>query len=165
MTATLNFSFQKEEIIMSEKSQEKNMRKLADLLSYDLGYIWGEKERGPNGDKKVFLNTGKAFLRALAKDLGLRDVKVCDNPGGIAVSGECSLIGMWDAGGIYIMLSQPCYDRERVLLYRTVRHKSDYTGGKNHFLTRSDLAQMKYGQLIEIFSSLKKEGASYERAA
>ena len=35
---------------MSHKSQEKNMRKLAELLSQDLGYIWGEKESGPKAD-------------------------------------------------------------------------------------------------------------------
>ena len=83
---------------MSVQSQEKNMRKLADLLSRDLGYIWGERERGPNGDKKVFLNTGKAFLRALAKDLGLKEYNVSTDPGGIAVSGNCSLMVMWDGG-------------------------------------------------------------------
>ena len=43
---------------MSEKSQEKNVRKLAGLLDRDLSYIWGEKESGSNGDKKIFLNTG-----------------------------------------------------------------------------------------------------------
>lgn len=47
---------------MSVQSQEKNMRKLAELLSHDLGYIWGERESGPNGDKKTFLKTGKTFL-------------------------------------------------------------------------------------------------------
>ena len=53
-------------------------------------YAYGDKERGPNGRKKNFLNTGKAFLRALAKDLGLRDALVSANEGGIAVSGECN---------------------------------------------------------------------------
>ncbi len=79
---------------MSVQSQEKNMRKLANLLSRDLSYIWGERESGPKGDKKVFLNTGKTFLRALAKDLGLKEYNVSANPGGIAVSGDCSLIGV-----------------------------------------------------------------------
>ena len=56
---------------MSVKSQENNMRRLAALLGQDLSYIFGEKESGPNGSKKTFLNVGKVFLRALAKDLGL----------------------------------------------------------------------------------------------
>lgn len=37
---------------MSIQSQENRMRKLARLLSSDLGYIWGERESGPNGAKK-----------------------------------------------------------------------------------------------------------------
>lgn len=150
---------------MSEKSQEKNMRRLADLLSRDLSYIWGEKESGPNGDKKVFLNTGKTFLRALAKDLGLRDVKVTANPGGIAVSGSCSLIGMWEDNGIYIQISQSCLGGNYTVLYRTVCHSRDYTGGQNRWLTRDDLAEKSYGQLLEVFSALRAGGMSYERAA
>ena len=59
-------------IAMSMKSQGSNMWRLSVLLSHELGYAYGDKERGPNGRKKIFLNTGKAFLRALAKDLGLR---------------------------------------------------------------------------------------------
>ena len=150
---------------MSEKSQEKNMRRLADLLSRDLSYIWGEKESGPNGDKKVCLNTGKTFLRALAKDLGLRDIKVTANPGGIAVSGSCSLIGMWGDNGIYVQIGQPCLGGDYVVLYRTVRHSRDYTGGQNHWLTQDDLAKKSYGQLLEVFSGLRAGGTSYERAA
>lgn len=150
---------------MSEKSQEKNMRKLAELLSHDLGYIWGEKEGGPNGDKKVFLNTGKAFLRALAKDLGLRNVKITASPGGIAISGSCSLIGMWTDNGIHIQLSQSCFGVDYDVLYRTTQHSRDYTGGQNHWLTRRDLAQMSYVQLLNTFLALRKGGASHERAA
>ncbi len=150
---------------MSVKSQEKNMQRLAELLGRDLSYIWGEKESGPNGDKKVFLNTGKTFLRALAKDLELREVRVTSNAGGIAVSGECSLIGVWESGGIYIQLSQPCCDRERVLLYRMVKGMRDYSGGCNMYLMRRELEQMSYGQMLEKFSALRKEAVSYERAA
>lgn len=81
---------------MSNKSQELNMRRLAALLSQDLSYIGGERECGPNGAKRTFLNVGKTFLRALAKDLCLHDVTVRSNAGGIAVSGECCLYGMWE---------------------------------------------------------------------
>lgn len=149
---------------MSHKSQEKNMRKLAELLGQDLSYIWGDRESGPNGAKKQFLNTGKAFLRALSKDLGLRDAIVSSNPGGIAVSGESTLIGMWQSNGLYVQISQPCCDRERVLLYRTVRHSKDYTGGRNLYLTRRDLAEMSYPDLLFLLAALREEGA-HERAA
>lgn len=150
---------------MSIKSQEKNMRKLAQLLDHDLGYIQGERESGPNGEKKVFLDTGKAFLRALARDLGLRDVKITASPGGIAISGSCSLIGMWNDGGIYIQISQSCFGADRDVLYRTVRHSRDYTGGHNCWMTRRDLARMSYNQLLDKLLSLRKEAGAYERAA
>lgn len=149
---------------MSVKSQEKNMRKLADLLGRDLSCIWGEREGGPNGDKKVFLNTGKVFLRALSKDLGLRDAVVKSNPGGIAVSGECTLMGMWESNGLYVQLSQPCFERERVVLYRTIRHNKDYKGGRNLYLTRRDLSEMSYPDLLFLLAALREEGC-YERAA
>ncbi len=149
---------------MSHKSQEKNMRKLADLLGRDLSYIWGDREGGPNGDKKVFLNTGKVFLRALSKDLGLRDVNVSSNPGGIAVSGESTLMGMWQTNGLYVQLSQPCFDRENVLLYRTIRHSKDYSGGRSLYLTRRDLAEMSYLDLLFMLAALREESV-HERAA
>ena len=46
---------------MSMKSQENNMRRLAILLKQNLSYIGGERECGPNGAKKAFLNLGKVF--------------------------------------------------------------------------------------------------------
>lgn len=148
---------------MSVKSQENNMRRLADLLSQDLGYIWGERECGPNGAKKTFLNLGKVFLRALSKDLGLQDARITSNPGGIAVSGDCDLIGMWENGGIFISLGQILSDKRTVLLYRTVRHIRDYTGGRNQFLTADDLRELSYPALLETFSALRKEGGVHER--
>lgn len=66
---------------MSIKSQEGHMRQLALLLTTDLGCIFDERESGPNGSKKAFLNVGKVFLRALAKDLGLHEVTVSANSG------------------------------------------------------------------------------------
>ena len=148
---------------MSFKSQENNMRKLAALLGRDLGYIPGERESGPNGDKKVFLNVGKTFLRALSKDLGLRDVTVSSNAAGIAVSGECSLYGMWENGGIYVCIDQMCGGRN-VLLYRGIRHPKDHCGGYNHFVTRLELANMDYATLLNRLLALRKD-ESYERAA
>ena len=148
---------------MSFKSQEQNMRRLAALLERDLGYIWGERESGPNGDKKIFLNLGKTFLRALAKDLGLRDVKVMSNAGGIAVSGECYLYGMWEECGLFICLEQPCITQD-VLLYRSIRSLKDHKGGYNNYVTRSELETMSYAELLNRLLTMKKE-PRYERAA
>lgn len=148
---------------MSIKSQENNLRRLTQLLSQDLSYIWGERESGPNGAKKVFLNTGKGFLRVLAQDLRLREAKVSANAAGIACSGECYLMGMWETGGIYICLEQACYG-DNVLLYRTIRNLRDYAGGRNQHVRLSELRSMSYAQLVERLSALRGEVA-HERAA
>lgn len=150
---------------MSVKSQESNMRRLSMLLSHDLSFIGGERECGPNGSKKAFLNTGKAFLRALARDLGLHDVTVSANPGAIAVSGECTLIGMWETGGIYVCLYQSAGGGNDVLLYRTVRHSRDYKGGYNRYLTCRDLKKWSYLHLLDTLSALRKDRTNDERAA
>ncbi len=127
-------------------------------------YIRGERECGPNGAKKQFLNMGKVFLRALAKDLGLRDVSVSSSPGGIAVFGDCTLMGMWQTNGLYVQMSQPCSGRENVVLYRAIRHSADYTGGRNLYLTRRNLAEMSYPDLLFTLAALREEGC-HERAA
>lgn len=149
---------------MSFKSQESNMRKLAHLLEHDLSYIWGDHESGPNGDKKVFLNTGKTFLRALAKDLGLHQSKVYANASGIGESGECCLSGMWESNGIYIRIGQFPTMGEQVVLYRTIRKVRDYKGGYNQYLRRSDLLCTSYPALLNVLVRLRKED-SYVRAA
>lgn len=150
---------------MSVNSQERNMRRLSVLLGHDCSCIGGERGYGPNGGKKTFLNTGRSFLRALARDLGLRDVTVSANSGGIAVLGECSLIGMWEDGGIYIRLFQPAGGGDKVLLYRTVRHCRDYKGGYNRFFTREDLERNSYAHLLEVLKRLRKDRVDNERAA
>lgn len=147
---------------MSVKSQETNLRRLADLLNQDLSCISGERESGPNGAKKTFLHLGKVFLRALAKDLGLQGAKILSSPGGIAVSGDCTLIGMWEDNGIYIALSQFCGGKY-VLLYRTVRNLRDYSSGHNRFLTVEDLRTLAYPRLLWMFRALRKEGGAHER--
>ena len=114
---------------MSIKSQEGHMRQLALLLTADLDCIFGERESGPNGSKKAFLNVGKVFLRALAKDLGLHEVTVSANSGGIAVSGTCSLYGMWEDRGIAVWIEQRLCADGKVFCYRTIRSSRDFKGG------------------------------------
>ncbi len=149
---------------MSVKSQENNMRRLATLLGGNLSYIYGDRECGPNGNKATFLHLGKVFLRALAKDLGLRDVRVTSNAGGIAVSGECYLYGLWEDGGIHICLSQFC-DGKDVLLYRTIRTLNDHKGGYNHYITRRELETCSYQELLNTLSAVRKDTVGYGWAA
>lgn len=141
------------------------MRRLAMLLSQDLGYIWGDRESGPNGAKRIFLNVGKVFLRTLAKDLGLRDVRVMSNAGGIVVSGECYLYGMWQQSGIFICLEQSAGGGRDVMLYRSIRDLNDHKGGYNRYIRLDELKKMSYTQLLARLSEVNKEGCGYERAA
>ena len=164
---------------MSIKSQEGHMRQLALLLTTDLGCIFDERESGPNGSKKAFLNVGKVFLRALAKALAHHGqaaaLNSCSstavaatgsaNSGGIAVSGTCSLYGMWEDRGIAVWIEQRLCADGKVLCYRTIRSSRDFKGGYNHFLTSSDLKTWSYPQLLETLSALRKDGCRYERAA
>jgi len=149
---------------MSLKSQEYNMRRLVELLSRNLSYIYGERESGPNGAKKAFLNTGKTFLRALAKDLGFKEAKVSSNSAGIAVSGECYLYGVWDDGGLYFCLEQPPIGDD-VLLYRTIQDINDHRGGSNRFISLRELRQMDYTQLLARFEAFRKETRNYDEWA
>ena len=150
---------------MSIVSQEKNMRRLANLLSHDLGYIWGEKECGPNGEKKTFLHLGNVFLRALAKDLGLHNVTIRANPGGIAVSGECTMIGMWEENGVYVGITQTHISKPMAIVYRTVRHAKDYTGGHNNWISVEELGKLSYRELLSRLTALRKEVTVYDLAA
>lgn len=138
------------------------MRYLANLLGQNLCYIGGDRESGPNGAKRAFLNRGKVFLRALGKDLGLHDVKVLSNAAGIGVSGECYLYGMWEQNGIHICLQQMTGG---VLLYRSIRNLNDYKGGYNQYLTRMDLQTLSYEELLSKLSMIRKEGCCYGIAA
>ena len=52
-----------------------------------------------------------------------------------------------------------------MLLYRTIRHSRDYRGGRNLYLTRRDLAEMDYPDLLFLLASLREEGCHDERAA
>lgn len=148
---------------MSIKTQEKHMERLAELVTQDLTYIGGERESGPNGAKKEYLNTGKVFLRAMAKDLGFAESKVFANPGGIGVTGEINLMGMWSPGnGIHVVIREN--DFLGCILYRGISHMKDFRGDRNRFLPRGYLLS-GYEDLLQTFLRLRKEEPAYERAS
>jgi hypothetical protein len=141
---------------VSIKTQEKHMRRLAELTSQDLSYIGGERESGPNGAKREFLNTGKTFLRALAKDLGFRESRVSDNPGGIGVGGDVLLMGMWREGnGIYVVIRGE-NDFLPPVMCRTIRHMKDFTGGNNQWMEK-DILRGYYQQMVKEFLAFKED--------
>ena len=141
---------------MSAKSQIKNMQTIFQLISMDLGYIHGERECGPNGAKKEFLDKSAAILRALGKDLAFKEMKVNKNPAGIAVSGDVSLYGVWnDGNGLYFKIEEPIKPFD-AFLYRHITGMKDYTGGENQWLPCHIFAYGEYEELIHTLSALRK---------
>lgn len=141
------------------QKQEILMRRLGELLSHNLGYIYGERESGPNGEKKEFLDKGKRFLNQLGKDLGFTEITVSKNPAGIAVSGEVCLKGIWSKGnGLYVTLSEIPFGQYCVL-YRTTGQRNSSGMGQNNFLTTRYMKEMKYQQLVALFTSYYKGDA------
>jgi hypothetical protein len=130
------------------------MKTIHSLVSRNLGYIHGERESRPNGDKKQFLSTSAAFLRALGNDLGLKEFKVTVSPGGIALSGDVTLMGMWGEGnGLYLQMNQPLQPSNS-FMFRTIRNMKDYSGGHNQWLPCDLFRDGDYEKLINIMSAL-----------
>ena len=148
---------------MSLQSQMKNMKLLAGYLSQDLGYIFGERENGPNGAKKDFLATGRAFFSALCRDAGLAQQKIHINKAGIAVSGEVYLCGMWESSGVKLELSQDLM-HERCIRYKRIADLRDTSGGYTHYVTLQELRSADYISLLEKILRLNEDGA-YGRIA
>jgi len=142
---------------MSVKSQQANMKTIHSLVSQDLGYIHGERESGPNGAKKQFHTKSAAFLRALGNDLGLKEFKVSKNYGGIAVSGEITLTGIWDEGnGLYFQINQPLQPFNS-FLYCSMKNMKDYSSDSTNQWMDIELFESKdYESVLEILLALRK---------
>jgi hypothetical protein len=150
---------------MSIKSQQANMKTIHALVSQDLGYIYGARESGPNGAKKQFHTKSAAFLRALGNDLGFTEFKVTNNHGGIAVSGEITLMGMWGEGnGLYFQMFRSVTNR-REFLYRTIKNMKDFSGGYNQWLPCSLFESGDYERLVAALSKLRADTEVEKRAA
>jgi hypothetical protein len=150
---------------MSIQTQKKNMQTIHRLVSQDLSYIYGEREDGFNGAKKQFHTKSAAFLRTLGNDLGFEEYKVMNNHGGIAISGEITLMGMWSEGnGLYFQLNQPTRPFNS-FLFRSIKHMGDYSGGTNQWLPCSLFATGDYERLIDIVSALNTSKGAEQYAA
>lgn len=108
----------------------KNLRQLAFLM------LSGESGSHNDEFKKRFKQIGLKAMKELALILELKEVDINFNPGGIAVSGDLRLMGMWSAeNGVYITMNKnfpnaPCGQ----ILYRTIRNMKDFSGGSNCWL-------------------------------
>ena len=150
---------------MSIQTQKKNMKTIYSLISMDLGYIHGERESGPNGAKKVFHTKSAAFLRALGNDLGFKEFKVTNNHGGIAVSGEITLMGMWgEDNGLYFQINQPIQPFGS-FLYRHIKHMKDYAGSHNQWLDCYVFEDRDYEKLLKELLKLRTISEVERRAA
>ena len=80
--------------------------------------------------KRLFHSAARKALQTLAEHLGLdrRDYDLRVNAGGPAVSGEVTL----HADHLYVQVSIGSLGGHEVL-YRSVRGRDDYCGGRNHF--------------------------------
>lgn len=150
---------------MSIQSQKKNMARIAELVVQDLSYIYSNPDgQHPAGSKKLFLSKSRAFLRALAKDLGFSDFHIITCAGGIAVAGDVGLHGQWEDGtGIYVNISQP-YFGDSCCMYRTAKNLGNSCGGHNQYISREIFKQMDYDFLLRRLLSLKGE-TGYVRTA
>lgn len=105
---------------------EKKFEVLKRTLAVDLSY--------KSEEKAEFAEAAKAFLNALESRLDFKEAKVWFNAGGIAVSGEAMLMGMWPEGrGLYVQIGQSF--GKPLLMYREIRHMKDYGGsGPNQYI-------------------------------
>ena len=85
--------------------------------------------------KEQFKKVGTRAMRELAELLDLKEIDIHFNPGGIAVSGDLRLMGMWsEEDGIYITMNKDFPNRmSGEVLYRTIKGMKDYTGGPNNY--------------------------------
>jgi hypothetical protein len=109
----------------------KNLMQLAFLMTND--------ESGQyNGEfKEKFRAVGRKAMRELATLLELNEteyeIDIHFNPGGIAVSGDLTLMGMWSEGnGVYVTMNKDFPNWGQVL-FRSIKHMKDYTGGQNNY--------------------------------
>lgn len=61
------------------------------------------------------------------------------NPGGMAVSGEVTL----HSDGLYVQVSESYGGKGNEVLFRFVRSRTDYTGGRNHWASAAELEDAK----------------------
>jgi len=91
-------------------------------------------------DKVTFQRVGSAALRKLAKRMGFIQSNVSFNAGGIAVSGDHSMYGMFEDGnGVVLYVSQGLFSNFAGYC-RSIKHLKDYTGGANVWVSHEELA-------------------------
>jgi len=114
---------------------------------------------GYNADKKEqFAKQGKVLLRRIAAKLelpkGSYDIRY--NAGGIAVSGDVTL----HSNSLYIQFSQSALGPDYGFMFRHVKSRKDYTGGRNNWMRWEQLLDLDTA--CEIFKKVSQGGPSQE---
>jgi hypothetical protein len=151
------------------KTSTDHLKKFASFLSRHShidGYMGdnGDSEVANGAAKQDFKKLGKKAFRELAEYLGLTEYEVDFNPGGPAVSGDLRLMGMFTPdAGIYISMDKD--GMQSGILYRSINHMKDYTGGNNNYFSENDLnypekIKDKVFSLLKLNQSLSKKSLS-----
>ena len=108
--------------------------------------------------KEQFRKVGTKAMKELAELLDLQETDIHFNRGGIAVSGDLRLMGMWsDGNGVYITLNKDFSNAPwGQVLYRTITDMKDFTGGSNNYF---EFALLQFPEALkERVLKLKKGG-------
>ena len=127
----------------------KNIKELGKLMLSNENLAYNEK------GKAAFKRIGKKAMKELATLLQLQEFDVNFNPGGIAVSGDLRLMGMWKEGnGVYISMNKDFPQNIwGQILYRTIKDMKDYFGGSNNYLPFEMLLEPE--KMVEAILKLK----------
>jgi len=129
----------------------KHLRKLKRLMT--------SKESGSYNEdfKERFRSVGKKAMGELALLLDFNEFGFDFNPGGIAVSGDLRLMGMWSKGnGVYISMNKDFPNKPwGDVLYRHIKNMRDFTGGPNNYFKFSLLGDSE--ALRRTITSLRKD--------
>ena len=94
-------------------------------------------------EKDKFKKIGKKAMNELAQLIELTEYKWDFNPGGIAVSGDLHLMGMWGKeNGVHIFMNKDFMGSKTPwgdVCFRTIAHMQDYGGGANQWLRFEEL--------------------------
>lgn len=116
----------------------------------DYAYSSEGEGDGPKSPKAKMHNAAKRLLRQLAVELGYKtgEFDVRSNLGGIAVMGESTL----HTDRLYVQLCDSFTDRrEMQFMIRSCKHRKDYSGGANNFVT------LRSYNAVEMFELCKRE--------
>jgi hypothetical protein len=122
----------------------KTLVELANKYKHDVGY----KEEA----KREFIRLGRKLTKDLVAELesaGIVNVEKDYNEGGIAVSGEFTVRGLYESGrgGFYLQISIYGFSSS-FGFYRATKGLKDYTGGKNRTIDESLLDPQTLAKLL-----------------